>query len=111
MIIHLDGKAEELLEFVKGMQFPTTEGFCEAEKTEETDEETQAEVEREIEKLFTAAKRVAGASVNREEVTVELHWADLAALRQEANKRGLTSGELLENIVTHWLDKQKKARV
>ena len=32
MIIHLDGKAEELLEFVKGMQFPTTMGFCEAEE-------------------------------------------------------------------------------
>lgn len=47
MIIHLDGTAQELLEFVKGMQFPITAGFCEtAEETEEADEETRAEFVR-----------------------------------------------------------------
>ncbi len=111
MIIHLDGKAQELLEFVKGMQFPITAGFCGAEETEEAAKETQAEVEREVEKLFTAERRVEDASANCEIATFGVRGPDLAELRQEADKRGLTLGMLMEKIITRWLDRQRKARV
>lgn len=112
MIIHLDGTAQELLEFVKGMQFPTTEGFCEAaEEMEEAAKETQAEVEKEVERLFDAAKAVTGENTKLGTIPVELHWLDLADLRAEANKRGTTGCELAAQIINDWLDKQRKARV
>ena len=48
MIIHLDGTAEELLEFVKGMQFPIAGYTC----TDDLDADRK-EIELEVEKMFT----------------------------------------------------------
>lgn len=123
MIIHMDGTAQELLDFVKDMQFPVAMGFADLEDKETEREiaeevrknfemdDTQAEVEKDIERLLTEAKKQTGESVNRGTIQLELHCVDLANLRAEANKRGLTGCELAENIITAWLDKQNKARV
>ena len=43
MTIHLEGKAEKLLEFVKGMQFPITSGFASTEGVEAEKEKRKEE--------------------------------------------------------------------
>lgn len=66
MIIHLDGTAAELLEFVKGMQFPIAAGFAELEDDRA---ETEREVAGEIEKSFGAKEMPLGGQTEEED-----HW-------------------------------------
>lgn len=97
MIIHMDGKAEELLEFVRGMQFPIAGYTC----TDDLD------ADREVEKLLTAAKERTGDDVNRRTIPVELYWIDAEELKAEALKRRMTVCELATNIITDWMKARK----
>ena len=105
MIIHIDGTAQELLEFVKGMQFPTTEGFCEAEETEET----QAEVEKEVERDFAEEEKdMYRWNGNWTDIMVEIHKDDLNELRRQAALRGIATHEMAKIALMIWAQKSRK---
>ena len=99
MIIHLDGKAEELLEFVKGMQFLVAIGFCEAPK--EVDD--RVETEKEVEHFFTEMKKRKEEPAKPWSERIEMRKEDWIKLQAEAYKREMSAGELIGEIVTCWL--------
>lgn len=98
MIIHLDGKAEELLEFVKGMQF--TIAACTS--TDDLDADRK-EVELEVEKMFTehTEETEGRAELNRKlrEVSFEPSVGMMMWLHEQAHQRRVTVSEFVNEIV------------
>lgn len=112
MIIHIDGTAQELLEFVKGMQFPITAGFCEtAEETEEADEETQAEVEKEVERDFTEEEKdMYRRNGDWTDIMVEINRSDLDELRRQAALHETTTHEMANIVLAMWAQRSREER-
>ena len=92
MIIHLDGTAQELLEFVKGMQFPVTAGFCEAEETEETKHEATKKAD---------GKAAEFACEGGQVVLVHLSKRQADLLMLEASLRNMS----VEDVIKHFVGK------
>ena len=104
MIIHLDGTAEELLEFVKGMQFPIAAGFADLEDDRA---ETEREVAEEIEKSFGAKEMPLGEWVKKEEHQYEVSiqpppkmmmYLTMKAARERKTVRGVIIDIILQKM-------------
>lgn len=108
MIIHLDGTAEELLEFVKGMQFPIAAGFAELEDDRA---ETEREVAEEIEKGFGAEEMPLGGPEEEDrwyKVSFEPTGAMLAHLAERAERAGKTIPGVVIDIIE--IDMHRKGK-
>lgn len=98
MIIHMDGTMQELLEFVKGMQF--TIAACTS--TDDLDADRK-EVELEVEKMFTEhlEETKERTELNRKlrEVSFEPSAGMMMWLHGKAYDRGMTIAEVVHDIV------------
>lgn len=109
MIIHLDGTAEELLEFVKGMQFPIAAGFAELEDDRA---KTEREVAGEIEKSFGAKEMPLGGPAEEEDhwykVSIEPTVAMMMHLAARAARAEKTIPEVIIDMIE--IDMQRKGK-
>lgn len=93
MIIHIDGKAQELLEFVKGMQFPIAAGFCgTAEETEEAKYEADKKADGKAAEFVREGGQI---------VLVHLNKRQADYLMMEASMRNMS----VEDVIKHFVGK------
>lgn len=110
MIIHMDGTAQELLEFVKGMQFPIAHYAFGVDEEAENEAADRGEIENDVEQMFTETKAHAGEYAKPWTVTVELDRIQWVMLMAEAEKGQMSTCDLAAEIITDWLARQKYVR-
>ena len=110
MIIHLDGTAEELLEFVKGMQFPIAAGFADLEDDRA---ETEREVAEEIEKSFGAKEMPMGGPEEDNgwyEVSFDMPREMVEDLAMKAMERGTSLQKVIIDMIKTDMRREGKGK-